>query len=220
MWWRCPSPTAISPASPPPGRPKRTTCLRCGSLRCATSGIRCRSISGSTASATHAKVILVRILGGYDWWRYGCDQLAAMARARGIKLALLPGECRDEDLRLIECSTLPRDELDALLGYFREGGPHNMTALVRRLAKLAGHEAPAAEAVEVPKAGFYDPKLRKGASTASLPHLASRGSLTAPVIPILFYRSMLLAPTSRRSMRCARRCGQRACSRCRSSSPA
>ena len=31
--------------------------------------------------AAHAKVILVRILGGYDWWRYGCDQLAAMARA-------------------------------------------------------------------------------------------------------------------------------------------
>ncbi len=30
--------------------------------------------------ARHAKVILVRILGGYDWWRYGCDQLAAIAR--------------------------------------------------------------------------------------------------------------------------------------------
>ena len=88
--------------------------------------------------AAHAKVILVRILGGYDWWRYGCDQLAATARAKGIKLALLPGECRDEDLRLIECSTLPREELDALLGYFREGGPENMTALVRRLAALAG----------------------------------------------------------------------------------
>ena len=59
--------------------------------------------------AAHAKVILVRILGGYDWWRYGCDQLASIARARGIKLALLPGECRDEDLRLVECSTLPRE---------------------------------------------------------------------------------------------------------------
>ena len=32
--------------------------------------------------ASHAKVILVRILGGYEWWRYGCDQLAAVARAR------------------------------------------------------------------------------------------------------------------------------------------
>ena len=113
-------------------------------------------------------------------------------RARsGIKLALLPGECRDEDLRLIECSTLPRDELDALLGYFREGGPENMTALVRRLAALAGREAQPCEAVEVPKAGFYDP-VAKGAVALSLP-LASGNGLTAPVIPILFYRSMLLA---------------------------
>ena len=87
--------------------------------------------------AAHAKVILVRILGGYDWWRYGCDQLAALARQKGINLALLPGECRDEDLRLIECSTLPRAELEALLGYFREGGPANMRALVQRLAGLA-----------------------------------------------------------------------------------
>ncbi|TIW53468.1 MAG: cobaltochelatase subunit CobN, partial [Mesorhizobium sp.] len=107
--------------------------------------------------ARHAKVILVRILGGYDWWRYGCDQLAAVARERGIKLALLPGESHDEDLRLIEGSTLPRAELDALLGYFREGGPANMTALVKRLARLAGSDTAVAEPVRVPKAGYYQP---------------------------------------------------------------
>ncbi|RLP24231.1 cobaltochelatase subunit CobN [Mesorhizobium sp. YM1C-6-2] len=177
-----------------------------------------------------AKVVLVRILGGYDWWRYGCDQLAAAAHAHGVKLALLPGECREQDERLIECSTLPRNELDALLSYFREGGPENMTALVRRLAGLAGHEAVAAEAVEVPKAGFYRPGMgwavslplegrvpsearRVGSpaqrSTSTATSSASsatppgqpvaghpplkRDGKTAPVIPILFYRSMLLA---------------------------
>lgn len=41
--------------------------------------------------AAKAKVVLVRQLGGLDWWRYGAEQLAAMARARGIALALLPG---------------------------------------------------------------------------------------------------------------------------------
>ncbi|MBA1139166.1 cobaltochelatase subunit CobN [Mesorhizobium neociceri] len=134
--------------------------------------------------ARHAKVILVRILGGYDWWRYGCDQLAATARGRGIKLALLPGESHDEDLRLIEASTLPRAELDALLGYFREGGPENMTALMQRLAGLAGSDVAAAEPVAVPKAGFYEP----GRGVLPLP-LEGDGK----VIPILFYRSMLLA---------------------------
>ncbi|TPO18211.1 cobaltochelatase subunit CobN, partial [Mesorhizobium sp. CU2] len=136
--------------------------------------------------ARHARVILVRILGGYDWWRYGCDQLAAVARERGIKLALLPGESHDEDLRLIEASTLPRSELDALLGYFREGGPANMAALVRRLARLAGAEAAVAEPVGVPKAGYY----QQGVGVLEKPDVSKVG---APVIPILFYRSMLLA---------------------------
>ncbi|RWE41449.1 MAG: cobaltochelatase subunit CobN, partial [Mesorhizobium sp.] len=139
--------------------------------------------------ARHAKVVLVRILGGYDWWRYGCDQLAAVARERGIKLALLPGESHDEDPRLIEGSTLPRAELDALLGYFREGGPANMAALVRRLARLAGSEAEVAEPVGVPKAGYYQP----GRGVVAKPASFSAGDIGSSIIPTLFYRSMLLA---------------------------
>lgn len=175
--------------------------------------------------AQHAKVILVRILGGYDWWRYGCDQLAAMARARGIKLALLPGESHDEDPRLIEASTLPSGELDALLAYFRQGGPANMSALVNRLAALCGRNLVVTQPVEVPKAGFYRPDVGVVDDLASLSPFTGRGSrqrdegqeLTSvsevpplirplwapspreqgkgntPIVPILFYRSMLLA---------------------------
>src|SRR5262252_5384038 len=71
--------------------------------------------------AAHAKVILVRLLGGLDWWRYGVERLSALARERGIALALLPGEDRD-DPRLAEASTMAAEELDRLLGFFREGG--------------------------------------------------------------------------------------------------
>ncbi|MDX8497504.1 cobaltochelatase subunit CobN [Mesorhizobium sp. VK4C] len=134
--------------------------------------------------ARHAKVVLVRILGGYDWWRYGCDQLAAIARERNIKLALLPGESHDEDQRLIEASTLPRAELDALLGYFREGGPANMSALVQRLARLAGSDAAVAEPVSVPKAGFYQPGVgvveRPGLSNVSVPAHPPLSCRTSP----------------------------------------
>ncbi|MDX8522536.1 cobaltochelatase subunit CobN [Mesorhizobium dulcispinae] len=126
--------------------------------------------------ARHAKVVLVRILGGYDWWRYGCDQLAAVARDRGIKLALLPGESHDEDQRLIEGSTLSRAELDALLGYFREGGPANMSALVQRLARLAGSDATVAEPVRVPKAGYYQP----GVGVVEKPDLSDIGVPSHP----------------------------------------
>ena len=107
------------------------------------------------SAAQHAKVILVRILGGYDWWRYGCDQLANIARTRGIKLALLPGECREEDARLAELSTVGPDDLAQLLGFFREGGPANMQALARALAAIARGEDCREMASEVPKAGLY-----------------------------------------------------------------
>src|SRR5436190_14165112 len=46
--------------------------------------------------ACHAKVILVRLLGGLDWWRYGIERLSALARERVITLAVLPGEDRDD----------------------------------------------------------------------------------------------------------------------------
>src|SRR5271155_1505999 len=59
----------------------------------------------------HAKVIVVRLLGGLDWWKYGIDRLSALARERNIVLAVLPGEDRD-DARLAAASTLPPAELN------------------------------------------------------------------------------------------------------------
>ena len=96
-----------------------------------------------------AKVILVRLLGGMDWWRYGVERIAAVARERGIALAILPGEDRD-DARLADASTLPRAELDTLLRFFREGGRENLRALLRRLARHAGAPLDAAEPRPVP----------------------------------------------------------------------
>src|SRR5690606_10067722 len=90
--------------------------------------------------AAHAKVILVRLLGGHGWWRYGCDRLATLAREKGVALALLPCEDRPSDERLTESSTLPADELDGLLACYRGGGPANMAALLEMMAGLARGE--------------------------------------------------------------------------------
>ncbi|MBX3577936.1 MAG: cobaltochelatase subunit CobN [Rhizobiaceae bacterium] len=152
--------------------------------------------------ARKAKLIVVRVLGGYEWWRYGCDRLAAVARENGIQLALLPGESHERDDRLADASTLPPAVLDALLAYFREGGPGNMDRLVRRMAGLTGTSperslgqgevvgaSSVAPATAIFKAGFYRPGVgvvTPDAVEAALP----AGSA---VVPILFYRSMLLA---------------------------
>jgi cobaltochelatase CobN len=106
--------------------------------------------------ASHAKVIVLRLLGGVDWWRYGVEQLAAMARTRRIALALLPGEDRD-DPRLAEASTLPAAELATLLAYFRQGGEANLRALLRRLAAHAGVALDAPAPQPLPRLAAYWP---------------------------------------------------------------
>jgi cobaltochelatase CobN len=138
--------------------------------------------------AVHAKVIVVRLLGGLEWWRYGVERLSVLARERGIALAVLPGEDRD-DVRLAEASTLPQHELDALLCFFREGGRENMRALLRRLAGHAGVALDADEPRPVPRMAGYLP----GAGAVDLDALVDSLAPDRPVAAILFYRSMLLA---------------------------
>ncbi len=136
----------------------------------------------------HAKVIVVRLLGGLDWWKYGIERLSSLARARGIALAVLPGEDRD-DARLAAASTLPPPELDAMLRFFREGGRENLCALLRRLARYAGHDLDAREPTPVPRLAGYVP----GEGAVDLKRLATNLQPGKPVVPIIFYRAMLLA---------------------------
>ena len=162
--------------------------------------------------AIHARIVVVRLLGGLDWWRYGVDRLAAEARARGFALAVLPGEDRD-DPRLADASTLNAAELGTLLGYFRAGGPGNMAALLRVLATHAGRAMPPPPAPQnLPLAGFYEgggaspspnPLPEGERAFASFPPPFSSPSprrgegqgegASAAAIPIIFYRSMALA---------------------------
>src|SRR6201996_9105136 len=76
---------------------------------------------------TKARFVLVRLLGGKDYWRYGVDELAMLARERGMHLAIVPGDHR-EDARLDEASTLPAADLRRIGAYFSGGGPENTAA--------------------------------------------------------------------------------------------
>jgi cobaltochelatase CobN len=138
--------------------------------------------------ARHAKIIVVRLLGGLDWWRYGVERLSALAREDSIALAVLPGEDRD-DPRLAEASTLPAAELDALLRYFREGGSENLAALLRRLAGYAGASPHAPEPRTLPRTAGYIP----GEGAVDLDRLVAWCGFGRPRVPIVFYRSLLLA---------------------------
>ncbi len=137
----------------------------------------------------HAKVIVVRLLGGLDWWRYGADRLAALARERGIALALLPGEDRDDP-------RLARGVDPAASTSSTRCCASSAKADARTCARCcAGSPAMPARALEaaepqpVPRMAGYLP----GIGAVDLDRLAAQLPPGRPVVPIIFYRSMLLA---------------------------
>ncbi len=123
------------------------------------------------------RCVLVRLLGGLDYWRYGAEELAAACRRHAIPLALLPGDARD-DPRLAELSTVPAPILSRLDGFLRHGGPRNLAAALGLLSHLAKRQPDdAAQPVPVPAAGIHRTTQADGRPRAT----------------VLFYRSHLLA---------------------------
>ncbi|MCJ2025415.1 cobaltochelatase subunit CobN [Methylobacterium sp. J-067] len=79
-----------------------------------------------------ARAVVIRCLGGLDYWRYGVERCADAARAHGVVLAVLPGDDRpDPRLAAFSTDAALAEDLD---GYFRAGGPENLRRLFRRLA--------------------------------------------------------------------------------------
>jgi cobaltochelatase CobN len=129
------------------------------------------------AVGRRARFVLVRLLGGLDYWRYGVDELAAAARARGIDLAVVPGDGR-EDPRLDAASTLPAADLTRLWRWFQEGGPTNIASALGWIAARLGRGAAWDEPRALPAHGAFAPACRPGDGSLAL---------------LTFYRSFLTA---------------------------
>jgi len=125
----------------------------------------------------HAKFVLVRLLGGLDWWRYGVDELSVAARNRGIALAIVPGEARADD-RLDAASTIPVDDLRRLWAWFQEGGPDNVGSALSWIAARLGRPATWDEPRPLPAHGEFAAARREG---------------TGPLALITLYRSIWAA---------------------------
>ncbi|HEY4042845.1 MAG TPA: cobaltochelatase subunit CobN, partial [Rhodopila sp.] len=96
-----------------------------------------------------ARFVLVRLLGGMDYWRYGVDEVSALARSSGFHLAIVPGDQR-EDARLDEASTVAPAALRRIGACFAAGGVENMAGCLRFIAgEIAGAPASTAPAIEL-----------------------------------------------------------------------
>jgi len=117
-----------------------------------------------------AKAVIVRCLGGLDYWRYGLERIADTAREKGILFAALPGDDRP-DPRLASASTVSREQLDLLDRFFREGGADNLGNALRLVGGLP-----------------WQPPVALGALT-----VLGDAVDTRPTALVVFYRANLLA---------------------------
>jgi cobaltochelatase CobN len=133
---------------------------------------------------SQARGILVRLIGGESYWQYGIAALHQLAKQRGIALAVLPADGRD-DARLNELSTLPLSTLGRLKALCDAGGAMASQAAIAQLALASGlYAGPVIGDTLVPDMGFYDPA--KGV-LASLPETKKPRAL------VTFYRAYLTA---------------------------
>ncbi|MGC1504241.1 MAG: cobaltochelatase subunit CobN [Sulfitobacter sp.] len=136
---------------------------------------------------TGAKGILIRLIGGENYWAYGIMQVQDFARRNDIALAILPADGR-EDPALDQHSTLPVSTLRRLSHLCDAGGAIAAQAALAQLTLAAGFYAgPVTGTKTVPTAGYYDPDH-------GIVSVCPKSSLDdAALIAVTFYRSYLTA---------------------------
>ncbi|MFT3729848.1 MAG: cobaltochelatase subunit CobN [Hyphomicrobium sp.] len=122
------------------------------------------------------KAVLVRLLGGLDYWRYGGEQLGRRCRELGITLAIVPGDGRP-DIRLAALSTLGVEDLARLEALLDAGGVENTRVALKALLEVREGAGGIAAPRAVPDFGIYRTTAAGEVGTAA----------------VVFYRSHLLA---------------------------
>ncbi len=131
-----------------------------------------------------AKGILIRLIGGVPYWAYGLQQVLALAQAKGIAVAVLPADGR-EDTRLDDYSTLPVSTLRRLAHLCDTGGEVAAQAALAQMALAAGlYAGPVMGAKTLPECGAWCPDRGVIPVEKAFTGDAKR-------IPVTFYRAYL-----------------------------
>ncbi|WP_299813600.1 cobaltochelatase subunit CobN [uncultured Roseibium sp.] len=134
-----------------------------------------------------SKLVILRILGGVEYWRYGLERFEEEVRASGIDLIVIPGDDKwDEDLT--GRSTRPAEEVHRFWRYCVEGGAENYANALRFAAFLLEKTDEPAHPVPLPRAGIHLP----GHAAPDLAALkATWRDPARPVAAITFYRALV-----------------------------
>ncbi len=135
----------------------------------------------------HAKLIVIRLLGGVAYWPYGVDELCRLAEETGAKLVFLPGDAQP-DPALLERSNVSIEDWRQLHLLFATGGPENMDRVLQAFGALIdGKPISGIVPRAFPEAGLWWP----GEGLIDAETFADRRGKTAPFVPILLYRAVL-----------------------------
>ncbi len=123
-----------------------------------------------------ARLVVVRLLGGRAYWRYGIERVAETCRARGIPLVVLPGDDR-EDPSLEGLSSVAPAERARLWSHLSAGGVDNAGGFLAAAAALIGQGAEPPPPTPVPACGIHRAAPADG----------------RPRALVTFYRALVLA---------------------------
>jgi len=138
-------------------------------------------------TARHARLVVVRILGGVNYWPYGLQRLQALALEHNIALAVLAGD-KTRDTELERFSTLPLKHCHRLWQYLIEGGSHNARNFLAYCAFLLGRMVEPPPAKPLMRAGLWWPD-GKMVDVNSI--LEENGGRREGVVVIVFYRALV-----------------------------
>lgn len=139
-----------------------------------------------------AKLVIVRLLGGVNYWPYGVEQVVECCRRGNIPMAIIPGDDQP-DAELHGLSTLGGEICHRLWQFFVHGGPDNGQNLLAYAGSLLGGSDQWREPAPLLRAGIYWPGSQGGAGTITLDDLRPHWIADAPVVAITFYRALYQA---------------------------
>ncbi|WP_025899673.1 cobaltochelatase subunit CobN [Sneathiella glossodoripedis] len=136
----------------------------------------------------HAKLVVVRLLGGVGYWPYGVEQITECCRKKGIKLAFLPGDDQPDE-ELAGLNTLPREVSHRLWQYLVQGGGENYRQFLNYCQFLLDGISDWREPRPLLNAGLYWPDT----AATELKHIQEQWVNDNPVALIVFYRALFQA---------------------------
>ncbi|SCA57100.1 Aerobic cobaltochelatase subunit CobN [Candidatus Terasakiella magnetica] len=134
---------------------------------------------------SHAKLVVLRLLGGRSYLEYGVDEITRVCSEKNIPVAFLPGDDQP-DAELANLCSIQGEAAHRLWQYCVHGGVENATEFLNFAHHLLGRDSQWAEPAPLLRAGIY--------GAQSLAQLKENDWVEGqPVAAITFYRALMQA---------------------------